>query len=123
MTDGGLLFCLCLQMVSFKVKVWVTYIVFYPVGSFVLRVEGESHTNVHVQVAPSFLAIYILESFFVDFELIRLKRLTATMRTNLGPSTLEAPVVWNAINEALRVCSISTGIERSKFPKTIIGYF
>ena len=96
---------------------------FYPVGSFVLRVEGDSHTNVHVQVTQSFLAIYILESFFVDFELIRLKRLTATMRTNLGPSTSGAPVVWNAINEALRVCSISTGIERPKFPKTITGYF
>ena len=31
-----------LQMVSFRVKVWLTCIVFYPMGSFILRVEGDS---------------------------------------------------------------------------------
>ena len=37
-------------MVSFRVKVWVTYIVFLSNGSFVLRVEGDSLQMVSFRV-------------------------------------------------------------------------
>ena len=39
-----------LQMVSFRVKIWVTYIVFLSNGSFVLRVEGDSLQMVSFRV-------------------------------------------------------------------------
>ena len=41
-----------LQMVSFRVKVWVTCIVFYPMGSFVLRVELHDQFVINFDSTP-----------------------------------------------------------------------
>ena len=55
-------------MVSFRVKVWVIYIAFSPMGSFVLGVEGEGfvYTSHNAQTTSdkslSCLAWFILNS-------------------------------------------------------------
>ena len=39
---NNMLLVVCLRMVSFRVKVWVTYIVFLPNEIFRFRAEGDS---------------------------------------------------------------------------------